>query len=154
LTDIDQPSSSPPEAWSPAIEAADWRASPLTDAAAARGRVGDASHVPVILQSHPARLPPAWPRPEGKVAVRGGERFDWGELVPLIVHPLKVTIIEAIDWIDEPLSASDLTKVIDRKKFGLSHVSYHLNQLGKVGALKVVRRRRVRGSVEKFYFFR
>jgi hypothetical protein len=32
--------------------------------------------------------------------------------------------------------------------------SYHLNQLGKVGALKVVRRRRVRGSLEKFYFFR
>jgi len=88
------------------------------------------------------------------VAVRRDERFDWGELVPLIVHPLKVMIIEAIDWIDEPLSASDLTKVVDRKKFGLSHVSYHLNQLGKVRALKVVRRRQVRGSIEKFYFFR
>jgi repressor of nif and glnA expression len=88
------------------------------------------------------------------VTVQGGERFDWEGLVPLIVHPVKVTIIEAIEWIDKPLSASDLTKVIDDEKFGLSHVAYHLKKLGEVGALKVVRRRAVRGSLEKFYFFR
>lgn len=86
--------------------------------------------------------------------VQGDERFDWEALVPLIVHPLKVTIIEAIWWIGEPLSATDLTKVIDEQKFGLSHVSYHLGKLGKIGALEVVRRRQVRGSLEKFYFFR
>jgi DNA-binding transcriptional ArsR family regulator len=87
------------------------------------------------------------------VTVKGDERFDWGELVPFIVHPLKVTAIEAIEWIGMPLSATDLTKVIDDKKIGLSHVSYHLNRLGQVGALKVVRKRQVRGSIEKFYFF-
>ena len=61
--------------------------------------------------------------------MRGDERFDWEKLIPLIVHP-------------------------DDEKLGLSHVSYHLNRLGAVGALKVVRRRQVRGSIEKFYFFR
>lgn len=85
--------------------------------------------------------------------MKGDERFDWERLVPLIVHPLKVTLIEAIEWIGQPLSATDLTKVIDDKKLGLSHVSYHLNRLGNVGALKVVSRRQVRGSIEKFYFF-
>jgi hypothetical protein len=87
------------------------------------------------------------------VAVRGDERFDWEGLVPLVVHPVKVMAIEAIEWIGVPLSASDLTKVIDDKKIGLSHVSYHLSRLGRVGALKLVRTRQVRGSLEKFYFF-
>jgi len=87
------------------------------------------------------------------MAVREGEHFDWEGLVPLVVHPMKVTIIEAILWIDQPLSASDLTKVIADPKTGISHISYHLNRLGRVGALKVVRRRQVRGSLEKFYFF-
>lgn len=86
-------------------------------------------------------------------AMRGDERFDWGALVPLVVHPLKVTAIEAIEWIGVPLSASDLSKVIDEDKHRVSHVSYHLNRLAALGVLKVVRRRQVRGSVEKFYFF-
>lgn len=87
------------------------------------------------------------------MTVQGNEHFDWGGLVPLIVHPSKVAIIEAIEWIGVPLSASDLTKVIDEESHGVSHVSYHLNGLGAVGALKMVRQRQVRGSIEKFYFF-
>jgi DNA-binding transcriptional ArsR family regulator len=83
-----------------------------------------------------------------------GERFDWEALAFLVVHPLKVTIIEAIEWIDEPLSASDLTKVIDDDKLGLSHVAYHVKSLREIGVLKIVRRRTVRGAVEKFHLFR
>ena len=62
-------------------------------------------------------------------------------------------IIEALWWIGEPLSASDLTKVIEDEKYGLSHVSYHMVRLAKSGAIEVVRARPVRGSLEKFYFF-
>jgi DNA-binding transcriptional ArsR family regulator len=87
------------------------------------------------------------------VTVEGGERFAWDALVPHIVHPLKVTIVEALRWIDQPLSASDLTKVIEDDKYGLSHVSYHMVKLARAGALEVVRTRPVRGSLEKFYFF-
>lgn len=79
--------------------------------------------------------------------------FGWDALVPRIVHPLKVAIIEALWWIGRPMSASDLTKVIDDEEIGLSHVSYHMVTLAKAGAIKVVRRRRIRGSTEKFYFF-
>jgi hypothetical protein len=88
------------------------------------------------------------------MTMQRGERFDWEGLVPLIVHPVKVAIIEAIEWIEKPLSASELTKVIDDEKLGLSHVAYHVKKLGEVGVLKVVRRRAVRGSLEKFYSFR
>jgi hypothetical protein len=83
----------------------------------------------------------------------GGEPFTWDAFVPYIVHPLKVSIVEALRWIDEPLSASDLTKVIDDEEYGLSHVSYHMVRLAGTGALEVVRTRPVRGSLEKFYFF-
>lgn len=31
--------------------------------------------------------------------------FDWAALVPLVVHPMRVTIIEALCWVGEPLSA-------------------------------------------------
>lgn len=87
------------------------------------------------------------------MAMEGGEPFIWDALVPHIVHPLKVTIIEALHWIGEPLSASDLTKVIEDERYGLSRVSYHMVKLAKAGALEVVHSRPVRGSLEKFYFF-
>jgi DNA-binding transcriptional ArsR family regulator len=88
------------------------------------------------------------------MTVEGDEpSFDWEALVPRIVHPLKVAIVEALWWVGEPLSATDLTKVIDEEKFTISHVSYHMVRLADVGALEVVRRRAVRGAIEKFYFF-
>ncbi|HEX4668432.1 MAG TPA: helix-turn-helix domain-containing protein [Solirubrobacterales bacterium] len=88
------------------------------------------------------------------MTMKGGElSFDWDALVPHVLHPLKVAIVEALGWVGKPLSATDLTKLFDDDDFGLSHVSYHLLKLAEAGAIKVVRRRKVRGSVEKFYFF-
>jgi hypothetical protein len=88
------------------------------------------------------------------LTVEGGEPFSWDALVPHIVHPLKVSIVEAMRWIDEPLSASDLSKVIDDEKYGLSHVSYHMVKLAQADAIEVVKTRQVRGSLEKFYAFK
>jgi DNA-binding transcriptional ArsR family regulator len=85
--------------------------------------------------------------------IEGGETFDWNVLVPHIVHPLKVRIVEAMHWIGQPLSASELSKLIGDEQYSLSHVSYHLVKLAKMGALEVTRERPVRGVVEKFYFF-
>ena len=77
--------------------------------------------------------------------------FSWEELVPLLVHPLKVVCIEAICWIGRPLSATDLRKVFE-PEYGLSVISYHLGSLAKLGILSKARQRRVRGATEKFYF--
>jgi DNA-binding transcriptional ArsR family regulator len=88
------------------------------------------------------------------MTMKGGElSFDWDALVPRVLHPLKVAIVEALGWVGKPLSATDLTKLLDDDDFGLSHVSYHLLKLAEAGVIEVVRRRKVRGSVEKFYFF-
>ena len=87
------------------------------------------------------------------MTVKGDEPFGWDVLVPHIVHPLKVAIIEAMWWVQEPLSATDLTKMISHEKYGLAHISYHMVGLARVGAIKVVGSRPVRGSLEKFYFF-
>lgn len=84
----------------------------------------------------------------------GGElkTFDWSGLVSRIVHPIKVAIIEAIDWIDEPLSAAELTRLLTGE-FDLSLVSYHVRSLAKSGVVRDVRHRQVRGAQETYYFF-
>lgn len=92
-------------------------------------------------------------RAPGPSDEKGGEpTYDWAALVPRVLHPLKVAIIEALLWIGIPLSASDLNKVLD-KRFGVGLVSYHLKCLAKLGALKQHHSRRVRGAIERFYFF-
>lgn len=78
--------------------------------------------------------------------------FDWAALTPLLIHPMKAAIIEALQWIGEPLSASDLRKIFDLE-FSLSLVSYHLRDLAERKILVEVRSRPVRGSIERFYFF-
>ncbi|MEX2107173.1 MAG: helix-turn-helix domain-containing protein [Solirubrobacterales bacterium] len=78
--------------------------------------------------------------------------FDWDELVPRIVHPLKVAIIEALLWIDTPLSASELDKVLGGR-FGISLVSYHVTKLAEAEAITKVGERPVRGALQTFYFF-
>jgi DNA-binding transcriptional ArsR family regulator len=80
----------------------------------------------------------------------GNGSFEWGSLVPRLVHPLKVAIIEALEWIEAPLSAKELDLVLD-EEFGLSLVSYHLRKLAEVGAVEKVEQRAVRGALQTFY---
>lgn len=88
------------------------------------------------------------------MTMEGGEfyAFDWAALVPHVVHPLKVAIIEALVWIGEPLSPAELERVLDHQ-FGLSLVAYHVNKLVEAGVLQAVGSRPVRGAMETFYFF-
>ena len=82
----------------------------------------------------------------------GGLPFDWDVLVPQLVHAHKVEIVEALSWIGRPLSATDLTKVLENGHTvpGLSH---HLRTLAKAGGLELISERPVRVSMERFYFF-
>jgi hypothetical protein len=86
--------------------------------------------------------------------VEGNETlpFDWDALAPLLAHPMRVTIVEALRWVGEPLSATDLRKLFD-DQFTLPFLSYHVVTLARGGAFVMVRERPVRGSIEKFYFF-
>lgn len=75
--------------------------------------------------------------------------FDWGALVPRVVHPLKLSMVEAFIWIDEPLSATCLCKSLGIHTLGL--FNYHLGQLAKWGAVKEVREEQVRGATRHFF---
>lgn len=68
-----------------------------------------------------------------------------------LLHPIQVRIIEAMLWIDRPMSSSDLAKVFDGKN-ALSTVSYHVRRLDSLRALRVIDERTPsRGSPEKLY---
>jgi hypothetical protein len=86
------------------------------------------------------------------MAMSQGSTFEWDALVPYLVHPLKVAIVETISWIDMPLSASELSRIF-MLEFELSLVSYHLTKLAEVGAVVKVGQRPVRGALQSFYFF-
>ena len=75
--------------------------------------------------------------------------FSWDELVPLLVHPLRVSIIEALRHVGEPLSTADLQRIIE-DDCSLSVISYHLVTLARVEAVIVVRQPRL-GATERFY---
>jgi DNA-binding transcriptional regulator GbsR (MarR family) len=88
----------------------------------------------------------------GEETMSGGEALDWGALVSRLVYPTKVWIIEAMRWIDEPLSASELEEVFDGA-LSISAISYHVTTLAKVGVLKQTDKRRVRGAWKTLYYF-
>jgi hypothetical protein len=77
--------------------------------------------------------------------------FNWAWLVPRVIHPLRVAIIEALAYMDQPLSATDLQRLFGIEDLQLSLISYHVNQLKNAEVLVKVGQRQVRGAVERFY---
>ena len=77
-------------------------------------------------------------------------------LVPRLVNPTKVIILEAMLWIERPLSASQLEKVSGGQLI-LNSFWYHLKNLADLGVLEVVEKRKVRRSQgskkETFFYF-
>jgi hypothetical protein len=63
---------------------------------------------------------------------------------------VKVVIIEAMEWVEVPLSPRELDHMFD-EQFGVSLVSYHMRTLAEVGAVEKVRQQPVRGALQTFY---
>lgn len=82
--------------------------------------------------------------------------MDWSVLVPRLVNPTKVFILEAMLWVERPLSATELAKLSGGDP-DLSMLSYHLKNLGRLGVLEVVAECKARKSQsskkEKFFYF-
>lgn len=76
--------------------------------------------------------------------------FSWDSLVPYLIHPVKVAIIEAMEWVEVPLSPRELDRLFD-EEFGVSLVAYHMRTLAEVGVVEKVRQRPVRGALQTFY---
>jgi hypothetical protein len=90
------------------------------------------------------------PLPDGVAADTGDERFPWDALVARVLKPVKVEIIEAMRWIGLPLAASDLVLVFD-KAYSLSLLDYHVKELARIGAIRLVRTEPVRGTLKHSY---
>ncbi|HEV7398659.1 MAG TPA: helix-turn-helix domain-containing protein [Solirubrobacterales bacterium] len=82
----------------------------------------------------------------------GGDPLDWGALLSRSIHPTRLWIIEAMRVIDQPLSASELEDVFERKQ-STSAISYHMTTLAKIGIVKQVEMQQVRGAWKRLYVF-
>jgi DNA-binding transcriptional ArsR family regulator len=76
--------------------------------------------------------------------------FDWARLFPHFVHPIKVAIIEAMVYLHQPLSASDLRDLF-LGEYSLPTISYHVTSLKNADLIVKVREVQKRGAFEKFY---
>jgi hypothetical protein len=102
----------------------------------------------------PSNCPPSDGRAEC-TASAGDElqAFDWAALVPRLVHPVQVAIIESLTCLNRPLSATEMSKLFGVKGWYVGIVAYHVNQLATAGVIEEEDHRQVRGAREKFYFF-
>lgn len=64
-----------------------------------------------------------------------GAGFCWAALVARVLHPMDVQIIEAMEWVEEPLSAGDLTQLFDGKP-SWALMGRHMRRLTKLEAIE------------------
>jgi hypothetical protein len=79
-------------------------------------------------------------------------------LVPHVINPIQLAIVEAMAWIKRPLSATQLSHVLrglgGKKGTYPGLLSYHLRAMLDFQVLEVAGTRSVRGTTETFFFFR
>lgn len=79
------------------------------------------------------------------------EPFDWYLLVDRGVHELKIAIAEALDWIGQPLSATELWMVLGPEEHQYYDVHYHARTLNEQGLTVEAGEREARGATEIYY---
>ncbi|HWB70077.1 MAG TPA: hypothetical protein VG518_08880 [Solirubrobacterales bacterium] len=76
--------------------------------------------------------------------------MDWEALIGRLMHPTQLAVVEAMSWIDVPLSPAQLVRVFDGE-MQLPSVAYHVSRLINLGVLERTGTRQVRGAVEHFF---
>jgi hypothetical protein len=91
---------------------------------------------------------------EGKGKPRMAHECDfWGAIAAVLLHDVQLTIIEAMWWLKQPLSAIQLTKMLDdENQTPVGHVSYHFRRLAELAIIEYVKDVPRRGARENFYF--
>jgi hypothetical protein len=69
-------------------------------------------------------------------AVEGSDRRVWEWLVPRLIHPLQLAIVEALLWVEEPLSVAELVALFSPLESNRELVRYHAKCLVKAGVLE------------------
>jgi DNA-binding transcriptional ArsR family regulator len=81
----------------------------------------------------------------------GAAAVDWDGLLASLLHPTQFQMIEAMHWIGQPVSASQLLHILDHGRKDLSAFSYHLRRLSELKIVRLVSVKRVRGAKERLY---
>jgi hypothetical protein len=76
--------------------------------------------------------------------------MDWEALIGRVIHPTQLAVIEAMLWIDRPMSPAQLVRSLGGG-MQLPSVAYHVSRLTDLGVLKPTGTRQVRGTVEHFF---
>jgi Helix-turn-helix domain len=105
-----------------------------------------------VLPRHHPNSSPSPGRASGATERGGRPQLVWGALVPRSVHPLTVAIVEALLWIETPLSPAELRELLSGE-FSVSYVSYHLRTLAETGTLARVGERLEDRAVQPLFFF-
>lgn len=83
-----------------------------------------------------------------------GEPLDWGALVFRLspIHSSKLHVIEAMRWIERPMSSAELENVLE-DGIPLPTLSYHVRSLAELGVLELLEKERVGGVWKRTYCF-
>lgn len=68
------------------------------------------------------------------------------------IHPTKLAIVEAMSWLERPLSISELELILESGD-RCPALAYHLNSLASFELLEQTETRRARGSTEPYFYF-
>jgi hypothetical protein len=77
----------------------------------------------------------------------------WQTLVPQLVHPTKIELVEALSWIGEPLSVSEFYAVLSPSKVPIDYVRYHLKGLHDAEVVMEAPKATLTGPDEQRYIF-
>jgi hypothetical protein len=80
----------------------------------------------------------------------GGELVRWDLLVSRLIHPIQLSMIEALLRIGLPISPSDLSQIYGGE-YSSSHTGYHVQVLVKRRILELVDTEPVRGATRHLY---
>ncbi len=83
-----------------------------------------------------------------------GQALDWGALVFRLspLHPSKLHVIEALRWIERPMSPAELENVLE-DRISLPTLSYHVRSLAELGILELLEKERVGSVWKRTYYF-
>jgi hypothetical protein len=101
------------------------------------------------VSTTPNVTPPPSAGNRGGVEVSAGdEQLIWRSLVPRLVHPARLQIIEALIDKGESMSAEDLAPLVPFADGNIDLVRYHAKAMIEAGALEVVDASQVQAEQE------
>ena len=86
----------------------------------------------------PHSTPPSSVGSRGEAdTLAGGQEVIWRLVVPRLVHPAKLQIVETLIDVGGPMTAEELTPLVPAVEGNADLVRYHVKAMTKAGALEV-----------------